>query len=116
MPADIAKKLDSINVSINRLMAQKASLQYKAKTYENKQREKRTRTLIQLGGLVDLTPLLSICGIELGDDLQMEHPDKAATLLGILITAANQLDTDNKDLQHFTQIGRSLLKQSNKNI
>ena len=76
-------------------------------------RNSRTRTLIQLGGLLDLTPLLSICGIELGDDLQLDHRDKAASLLGILATAMNQLPEDicTGDLESFKSIGLTLLRQ-----
>jgi hypothetical protein len=76
-------------------------------------RNSRTRTLIQLGGLLDLTPLLSICGIELGDDLQLDHQDKAATLLGILATSINELpeDINVEDLELFKSIGLKLLKR-----
>lgn len=104
--------LKQIAIEINRLRAQKAALELKTKKKDNQQRKMRTRTLIQLGGLLDLTPLLSICGIELGNDLQLAYQDKAATLLGILITAANQLpDTvSDKELSQFKQIGASFLK------
>lgn len=66
-------KLSGIEISLNRLRAQKAALQHKMKKHDNKERKTRTRTLIQLGGLLDLTPLLTICGINLGDDLQLER-------------------------------------------
>lgn len=85
--ANFDKKLTDIEISLNRLRSQKAALEFKVKTHGNKQRKMRTRTLIQLGGLLNISPLLSICGIELGDDLQLEYPDKAAILLGILINA-----------------------------
>jgi hypothetical protein len=79
----------------------------------NTGRNFRTRTLIQLGGLLDLTPLLSICRIELGDDLQLVHRDKAASLLGILVTTLNQLpdDIEAEDLEKFKIVGLKLLNQ-----
>lgn len=111
MPKD---NLKQVTIAINRLRAQKTALELKMRKKDNQKRKMRTRTLIQLGGLLDLTPLLSICGIELGDDLQLEHQDKAAILLGILITAANQLpDTiSEEELSQFKQLGTSFLKNS----
>ena len=106
--------LKKTKIEINRLLAQKAALQHKMKKQENSKRKARTRTLIQLGGLLDLTPLLSICNIELGEDLQLDYPDKSATLLGILITFCNKLPkhfTD-QDLVDFKSIGENLLKKS----
>ena len=46
-------------IKINRLLDQKAALQHKMKKQENNKRKARTRTLIQLGGLLDLTSLLT---------------------------------------------------------
>jgi hypothetical protein len=49
-------------------------------------RKARTRTLIQLGGLVDKSGLLEPLNITLGDDLQRsyEHLESAAILTGAL--------------------------------
>ncbi|MDR2723672.1 MAG: conjugal transfer protein TraD [Holosporaceae bacterium] len=82
------------------------------KKQENKQRKARTRTLIQLGGLLDLTPLLSICDINLGDDLQLEYPDKAATLLGILSHFCKQLpeEISEEDLSQLKNSGVKSIK------
>lgn len=112
MPTNLNKKLSNIETSLNRLRSQKAALQHKLKKHDNKQRKARTRTLIQLGGLLDLTPLLSICNIKLGDDLQLEHQDKAATLLGILVRVTNQLpeNISDEELTQFKNIGVKLLK------
>ena len=82
---DIAK----IDIKINRLLSQKSVIQHKLKKRAKNQRKARTRTLIQLGGLLNLTPLLS--NIELGDDLQLEHIDKATMLLGLLSDLSDQL-------------------------
>ena len=106
--------LKKTKIEINRLLAQKAALQHKMKKQENSKRKARTRTLIQLGRLLDLTPLLAICNIELGEDLQLDHPDKLATLLGILSHLCDKLPehfTD-QDLAKFKSIGENLLKES----
>jgi hypothetical protein len=57
---------------------------------------------------------LAICKIELGEDLQLDHPDKSATLLGILSHLCNKLPkhlTD-QDLGKFKSVGKNLLKKS----
>ncbi len=110
----LSKELSGIEVKINRLLSQKAALKNKLKRKENSQRRARTRTLIQLGGLLNLTPLLSICGIELGDDLQLEYQDKAAMLLGILSELSQRIpeQISNEDFDNFKGIGMRILKQS----
>lgn len=109
----LLKELSGIEVKMNRLLSQKAALKNKLKRKENNQRRARTRTLIQLGGLLNLTPLLSICGIELGDDLQLEHPDKAAMLLGILSELSQQLPEEiPPDLfEHYRHVGVRRMKR-----
>ena len=105
--------LKKTKIEINRLLAQKAALRHKMKKQENSKRKARTRTLIQLGGLLDLTPLLAICKIELGEDLQLDYPDKSATLLGLLSYFCDQIPehyTD-QDLAKFKSIGENLLKK-----
>ena len=85
----------------------------KSNAHANFLRKARTRTLIQLGGLLDLIPLLAICKIELGEDLQLDYPDKSATLLGILVNFCNKLPkhlTD-QDLAKFKSVGKNLLKK-----
>ena len=79
-------------------------------------RNSRTRTLIQLGGLLDLTPLLSICGIELGDDLQVDHRDKSAALLGMLSYFCGDLPEDitTEELERFKEMGIKLLQHERK--
>jgi hypothetical protein len=84
------------------------------KKQENSQRKARTRTLIQMGGLLDLTPLPSICGINLGDDLQLDHPDKSATLLGILLHLCEKIpeSISGDDLENFKTKGINFLKKN----
>ena len=104
------KQYSDIEVELNRLHSQKAALQYKLKTYDKHERKSRTRTLIQLGGLLNISPLLSLCEIELGDDLQISHQDKADTLLGLLSTICDNLpETINgSELDHFKNLGYAL--------
>ena len=87
----INKKLIKLEININRLRSKKAILEYKERQKKEQLRKSRTRTLIQLGGLLELTTLPSICNINLGDDLQNEMQTKAALLLGILVKYADLL-------------------------
>lgn len=109
----LSKELSGIEVKMNRLLSRKAALKSRLKKKENNQRRARTRTLIQLGGLLNLTPLLSICNIELGDDLQLEHPDKAAMLLGMLSELSQQLPEEISPdlLEHYRNIGVRRMKE-----
>lgn len=109
MPANYT----NIEIKLNRLYSQKAVLEHKLKRSENNFRKMRTRTLIQMGGLLELTPLPAICNINIGDDLQIDKPDNAAILLGILTDFANQIpdSISSENLQKFGNIGKSLLKK-----
>ena len=78
-----SSKLSDIKIKLSRLYAEKAALKHKIEKQESSTRKARTRTLIQMGGLLELTPLPALCEIQLGDDLQGEHQSKAALLLGI---------------------------------
>lgn len=115
--SETAKQLSNIEIQINRLLSQKSALQNHIKKKENSQRKARTRTLIQLGGLLNLTPLLSICDIELGEDLQLNSPDKSATLLGLLIHLCSNLSEQitAEELEKFKEIGVKMMKQSQGN-
>ena len=107
---NLSKKHANIEVQLNRLLAQKASLQNKLKIKNKTERKARTRTLIQLGGLLSLTPILDICNIHLGEDLQLLHQDKADMLLGILSSLANQLSANisPSELSHFGILARCM--------
>ena len=106
---NISKKYSNIEVQLNRLLSQKASLQHKLKLKNKSERKVRTRTLIQLGGILSLTPL-DICDIHLGDDLQLSCQYKADLLLGILSFLLDRLPEKQNtfDLEHFKLIGKSL--------
>lgn len=58
--------LKQIAININRLRAQKAALELKTKKKDNQQRKMRTRTLIQLGGLLAVLSCFQ-------DDLDKAH-------------------------------------------
>jgi len=85
-------------------------------TQISQDRKLRTRTLIQCGGLLRLSGLLEICDILEGEDLQNypEGYEKAATLLGILLKATEEIDSISSPemLEGFKKTGKRLLKQS----
>ena len=58
MDSSFSKQRDSlpsqIQVKINRLQSQKAALESKLKIKNNSLRKARTRTLIQMGGLINM--------------------------------------------------------------
>ena len=77
---------------------------------ETANRKRRTRTLIQVGGLVRKAGLFDLCGIDDGEDLQDRSvsQDKAAILLGWLDerlektineTGRSLSETDREDLR-----------------
>lgn len=66
---------------------------------KNEQRKARTRTLIQLGGVLKLTGLLDYCDIKVGEDLQedLTAMDKSAVLLGILLETYDKVPNEPDD-------------------
>lgn len=91
---DLAK----LKGEINKLTMVEAKLKHKL-------RQSRTRTLIQVGGLISLTPLLDFCDITLGEDLQSsESQHKADLLLGLL----NQIKPKGVDIEEILAEGRGL--------
>lgn len=80
-------------VALNRLYASRVALVHQATQRDKSVRKARTRTLIQIGGLVKMVGLLEPLGIEEGMDLQLnlEHQDKAAILLGLLMEASERM-------------------------
>jgi hypothetical protein len=79
----------------------------RAKGSLNSSRASRTRTLIQLGGLLDKAGLATAFDIALGDDLQRDDHtfDPAATLLGALLELNTQLSKDN-NMDHQKRLWR----------
>ena len=113
-----SQKLDAsqlqIQVKINRLQSQKAVWENKLKIKNNSLRKARTRTLIQMGGLISMLNLPSICGIDEGDDLQLnfEVSDKAAVLLGMLAHLEDSLPPTLSEqvISSFKQKGIRVIK------
>ena len=112
------QKQQDISVKLNRLRSQKAVLEHRLKKSAQTERRARTRTLIQMGALLNLTDFPILCGIEEGDDLQLDltNMDKAATLLGILITLQDQLypHLSPDALEAFKKIGIRKMKGQQK--
>lgn len=117
-PSSTPQKLDQaqlqIQVKINRLQLQKATLENRLKTNSKSFRKARTRTMIQLGGLLNMLNLPNICGINSGDDLQtdFEASDKAAVLLGMLVHLEDSLPPTISDqaINRFKQKGIHVIK------
>lgn len=113
-PQKLASSPSRIEVRINRLQSQKVMLENKLKAASKSQRKARTRTLIQLGGLLNMLNLPSICGINTGDDLQtdFEASDKAAILLGMLVHLEDSLPPNISDqvIDRFKQKGIRVIK------
>jgi Conjugal transfer protein TraD len=70
-------------------------LQFQYDKVRHTQRAARTRTLIQLGGLLVKSKLVERFGIELGADLQQDETQKkkAYALLGLLLNQASISET-----------------------
>lgn len=82
-----------LQIKINRLKAKRSGLEQKQKRVLSSERKARTRTLIQLGGLINMIGLPELCGIREGDDLQfdIESMNRSAVLLGLLTTLQEQI-------------------------
>jgi hypothetical protein len=78
----------------------------------SKQRRARTRSLIQLGGLIEKSGLLDVFGITLGEDLQkspnMKEP--IASLFKGLLELKEIANSDDVDLQLWANQGLESFK------
>jgi hypothetical protein len=111
------QKLDKLITKLNHLQSLKAQLNTTQARFANSDRRARTRTLIQMGGLLNMIGLPQLCGIADGDDLQqdLESQDKAAILLGMLEHLNESLSVktvtlDTNSLEEFKQRGIRLMK------
>ena len=108
-------KLKSIATELNRLRTQQVVLQRKVAQQSKSERRARTRTLIQMGSLINMMGLADLCDITEGDDLQldMDSRDKAATLLGMLGNLIERLPPalSVAELEAFKQKGIKIFKQ-----
>jgi hypothetical protein len=110
-----SQKIKNITTELNRLRTQQVVIERKLSQQTKSERRARTRTLIQMGGLISMIGLADICDITEGDDLQLDivSRDKAATLLGMLVTLIEQLPPalSSLDLETFKQKGINMLKR-----
>jgi hypothetical protein len=90
-------------------MIQNGALITKTDKVKSSDRKARTRTLIQLGSLLNLVDLPEIFGIIEGEDLQLDSiaHNKAATLLGFLVEATAALPPTliEAQINHLKKIG-----------
>lgn len=99
---------------INRHITKMVGITYRNQMSDKKLRKARTRTLIQTGGLLSIAGFFTTCGIEEGQDLQLdfENRDKAAILLGILVEAFERLPTEptSEQIGYWKNIGVRVMK------
>ncbi len=110
MTNDKIKKIDQL---INRTNMQKNKLLYQEKRAQISSRKARTRTLIQIGGLLEKANLLEEFDIQAGQDLQdPTQLDKAAKLLGFLKSVHDENDFNSKNMKDWKTLGEAeLLKK-----
>jgi hypothetical protein len=110
-----SQKIKNITTELNRLRTQQVVIERKLSQQTKSERRARTRTLIQMGGLISMIGLADICDITEGDDLQLDivSRDKAAILLGMLVTLIEQMPPalSSLDLETFKQKGINMLKR-----
>jgi hypothetical protein len=79
------------------------------KKAQNPERAKRTRQLIQIGGLVDKSGLTNLFDIAHGMDLQNDqNKEKAAVLLGFLSESCDNVTSEIHTRKHETWKARGL--------
>ncbi len=99
---------------LNQLLAEKVSVLYQDSRLTKQKRRARTRTLIQIGGLIKLAGLLEICNIQEGEDLQsdLEQQDRAAVLLGLLSEVCEKISPTITNLDRWKSIGIKMMKMN----
>ena len=76
-------------------------------------RKSRTRTLIQLGGLVEKSGLLEVLQLEIGDDLQKNELcfDGVATLMGAFSDLVKTVREDETQVMLWCENGKRILAE-----
>ncbi len=99
-----------LQININKLDKKMQRLTMNSYRLRQNLRAARTRTLIQLGGLVIKSGIAEKLGIEIGADLQRdeEQRQKAYTLLGLLVVQVSIP----KELEKFGALGKQFLLES----
>ncbi len=99
--------LQSLQSKIDKIHKKIIQLEMQQRRLKQNQRAARTRTLIQLGGLVVKSGIVEKLGIEIGTDLQREDDQKkkAYALLGLLVEHLPLA----VELEKFEQLGKQFL-------
>lgn len=76
-------------------------------------RKSRTRTLIQLGGLVEKSGILEPLSLQIGDDLQRDELcfDGAATLMGAFSDLVKIIQEDETQTMLWRENGKRILAE-----
>ncbi|MDP1975073.1 MAG: conjugal transfer protein TraD [Alphaproteobacteria bacterium] len=76
-------------------------------------RRSRTRTLIQIGGLIEKSGFLEKIGIQLGDDLQNDETlfDKASILLGAVHELHSEIRDHEQQLNIWKDKGKIIMRK-----
>ncbi len=106
------KTYKTLRVFLNRLNAMQTAMMSEKQRTSKQMRKARTRTLIQMGALVKLSGLSDLCDIQEEEDLQinLEAQDKAALLLGLLMTLQDTYSEEEKE--SLRQKGIRKMKQT----
>lgn len=93
------KTYRTLRVFLNRLYSMQTAVISEKQRTSKQMRKARTRTLIQMGALVKLSGLSDLCDIQEEEDLQinLESQDKAALLLGLLMTIQETYSEEKKE-------------------
>lgn len=112
-------KIIDLQKKINDLERTKNVIQNQQFTLSQSDRKKRTRTLIQAGALLNMIGFFDLADIQEGDDLEMdmEHKDKAAILIGMLESFKTSIPPilSDEEKDKFKNIGIRVLKMRAKN-
>lgn len=119
---DNSQKIESnilnLQKKINALELKKNIIKIRQSNLSKNERKKRTRTLIQVGALLNMMGFFDLCDIREGDDLEidLEAKDKSAVLLGMLESLKNTLPPSLKkhEREQFKKIGIRILKMKGK--
>lgn len=107
------KQLQKLNQEIKKLENQKFRMQVKQEQISSGLRRKRTRTLIQLGGLIEKSGILENLGIEIGSDIQNDEEiqEKVAELYGNILHIKKDMKDEDYSPTLFIQIGKKELSR-----
>lgn len=107
----LSQEMQRLKQHISRLKSNLNREVSKMKTEQQSHRKSRTRQLIQIGGIFQKSGLMDAFLIAPGDDLQdYENLNKAAMLLGFLMSCFGENTFNETDLERWRALGERLLK------